>query len=90
MGLSSLALFLHVVCCNYGLATCSSYGLRAWGSSKTNPNTEEIEQFQKQLEKLNMEEPTKLLKAELLRVSKALDELPMKQEKFWSQRSRIS
>ena len=28
--------------------------LRAWGSLKTNPNTDEIKQFQKQLEKLNM------------------------------------
>ena len=33
-----------------------AYGevLRVWGSSKTNPNTDEIMQFQKQLEKLNM------------------------------------
>ena len=64
--------------------------LRAWGSSKTKPNTEEIKQFQKQLEKLNMEEPTELSKAEFLRVSKALDELLMRQEIFWAQRSRIS
>ena len=58
--------------------------LRAWGSSKTKPNTKEIKQFQKQLEKLNMEEPTELSKAEFLRVSKALDELLVKQEIFWA------
>ena len=37
-----------------------------------------------------MEEPTELSKAEFLRVSKALDELLVKQEIFWAQRSRIS
>ena len=31
-----------------------------------------------------MEEPTKLSKAEFLRVSKALDELLVKQEIFWA------
>ena len=63
---------------------------RAWGSSKRNPNTDEIKQFQKQLEKLNMEEPTEQSKTEFLKVSKALDELLLKQEIFWAQRSRIS
>jgi len=37
-----------------------------------------------------MEEPTEQSKAEFLRVSKALDELLLKQEIFWAQRSRIS
>ena len=32
--------------------------LKAWGSSKTNLNTEEIKELQKQLEKLNIEEST--------------------------------
>ena len=32
--------------------------LRAWRSSKTNLNTEEIKQLQKQFEKLNIEEST--------------------------------
>ena len=37
-----------------------------------------------------MEEPTEQSKAEFLMVSKALDELLLKQEIFWAQRSRIS
>lgn len=61
--------------------------LRVWGSSKTNPNTK---QLQKQLEKLNTDESTEQLRAEFFRVSKALDELLLKQENFWAQRSIIS
>lgn len=64
--------------------------LRVWGSSKTNPNTKQLKQLQKQLEKLNTNESTEQLRAEFFRVSKALDELLLKQENFWAQRSRIS
>lgn len=64
--------------------------LRAWGSSKANPNNEEIKKLQNRMERLNMEEITEDSKVEFLGVSKALDDLLLKQEIFWEQRSRIS
>ena len=53
-------------------------GLSAWGSSKTHPNTEEIKNLQKQIERLNCEELTVERKAEFLEVSKQLDDLLLK------------
>ena len=69
-----------------------SYGdqLRAWGFSKAKPNSEDIKQLQKRLENLNMEVTTEASKAGFLEVSKEMDDLLMKQEIFWAQRSRIS
>ena len=53
-------------------------GFSAWGSSKTHPNTEEIKNLQKQIERLNCEELTVEKKAEFLEVSKQLDDLLLK------------
>ena len=64
--------------------------LRLWGLPKTQPNAEEIKLLQKKLEVLNSEVVTEESRAEFLEVSKKLDELLMKQEIFWAQRSRVS
>ena len=69
---------------------CCGEALRAWGSAKTNPNTEEIKQLQKRLELLNMKETIEDVRAEFLGVSKTLDDLLLKQEIFWAQRSRVA
>ena len=63
--------------------------LLAWGSSKTNPDTEEIKRLQHRIEALNSAEATMENRAEFLEVSKKMDALLMKQEIFWAQRSRI-
>ena len=64
--------------------------LRAWGSLKSRPNDEEIKQLQKQLEMLNATESTEESRFEFFIVSKMLDDLLLKQEIFWAQRSRIA
>lgn len=64
--------------------------LRTWGLSKTKLNAKEIKLLQKKLEVLNSEEVTEESKARLLEISKPLDDLMMKQEIYWAQRSRIS
>jgi len=61
-----------------------------WGLSKTKPNAEEIKLLQKKMEVLNSEEVTEESKVEFLEESKTLDDLLMKQEIYWAQRSRIS
>ena len=48
--------------------------LRAQGLPKTNLNTQEMKQLQQKLEVLNMEETTEVSRAELLGVSKTLDD----------------
>ena len=54
-----------------------SYGidLHAWGSSKTNPDTEEIKRLQNLLEILNTCEPFEETRANFLEASKSLDAL---------------
>ncbi|XP_075650022.1 uncharacterized protein LOC142620549 [Castanea sativa] len=47
------------------IKTCSEV-LRAWGSAKTYPNTDEIKQLQKMLEVLNIKETTEESRAEYL------------------------
>ncbi|XP_075645798.1 uncharacterized protein LOC142616951 [Castanea sativa] len=69
---------------------CCGEALSAWGSTKTNPNTKEITQLQKRIELLNMEETTEASRAEFLVVCKTLDDLLLKQEIFWTQRSRVA
>ena len=63
--------------------------LHAWGSSKTKPETEEINRLQKNLEVMNECELTEESRSEFLRVSKQFDDLLLKQEIFWRQRSRV-
>ena len=61
-----------------------------WGSSKTKPETEEIKRLQKKLELMNASEMTEESRNEFLLLSKQLDDLLLKQEIFWRQRSRVS
>ena len=64
--------------------------MNAWGSLKTKPETKEIKRIQKKLEVLNAEEMIEDSKREFLDVSKQLNNLMLKQEIFWCQRSRVS
>ena len=64
--------------------------LFAWGSTKTQPETEEIKKLQKKIEDLSMEDATDGNSASMLEASKKLDDLLLKQEIYWAQRSRIS
>ena len=64
--------------------------LLAWGSSKTAPNTDEIKQLTKKIERMNKEELTEESREEVLTASKKLDDLLLKQEIFWAQRSQVS
>ena len=61
-----------------------------WGSSKTDPDTEEIKRLQRRVESLSVCEPTEETRAEFLEASKNLDALLRKQEIYWHQRSWIS
>ena len=49
--------------------------LLAWGSSKTEPDTEEIKRLQRRVESLSVCEPTEETRAEFLEASKNLDAL---------------
>ena len=71
------------------IAVCGM-DLHAWGSSRTHPDTERIKALQKRVEDFNKGETTDDSKAEFLVISKELDDLLMKQEIYWAQRSRIS
>lgn len=63
--------------------------LLAWGSSKPHPANEEIKQIQKRIEVLNGGDFNEESKAELLVLSRKLDDLLRKQEIYWAQRSQI-
>ena len=63
--------------------------LMAWGISKADQNNEEIKKLQKQLEILTETETTEGTKAKYFEVGKRLDDLLLKQEIYWAQRSRI-
>ena len=71
------------------ILTCGEE-LLAWGSSRTNPEIEEIKRLQKLVENLSICEPTEDTKDEFLEASKKLDDLLLKQEVYWHQRSQIS
>ncbi|XP_023915655.2 uncharacterized protein LOC112027215 [Quercus suber] len=64
--------------------------LAAWGSTKTQPEAEEIKKLQKKIEDLSMEDATDENSASMLEASKKLDDLLLKQEIYWAQRSQIS
>ena len=51
---------------------------------------EEIKSLQKQIEGVIAEDVTPENRAEFLGASKRLDELQLKQEMYWAQRSRVS
>ncbi|XP_075665614.1 uncharacterized protein LOC142635316 [Castanea sativa] len=62
----------------------------AWGSPITDPDTIDIKEIQKQLDRLNEAEFTEASKVEFLSLSKRMDELLQKQEIYWAQRSKIN
>ena len=64
--------------------------LVAWGSTKTQPEVEEIKKLQKKIEDLSMKDATNGNSASMLEASKKLDDLLLKQEIYWAQWSRIS
>ena len=64
--------------------------LLAWGSSKTAPNMDEIKHLTKKIKRMNEKELTEESREEFLATSKELDDLLLKQEIFWAQRSRVS
>ncbi|KAL0010846.1 hypothetical protein SO802_005954 [Lithocarpus litseifolius] len=64
--------------------------LKTWGSSKLEPNEAAMKVLQNRLEVLNSAEVvTDESKVEYLSVSKQLDDLLLKKEIYWAQRSRI-
>ena len=69
---------------------CCGDELLAWGSAKIDPNVEEIKSLQKRIEGVIVEDFTPKNREEFLGVSKRLDELLLKPEMYWAQRSRIS
>ena len=68
----------------------SGADLQAWGSTRTQPEVEKIKRLQKKVEAHNKGELTEESKAKFLAISRELDDLLLKQEIFWAQRSRIS
>lgn len=71
------------------ISKCGS-DLQAWGASKTHPDEVEIKRIQKRVEELSMADPTVENRDEFLAASKSLDDLLLKQEIYWAQRSRVS
>lgn len=60
------------------------------GASNTHLDVEEIKKVQKRVEELSMAEPIVENKSEFSTTSKILDDLLLKQEIYWAQRSRVS
>ena len=71
------------------IRTCGSE-LQAWGTSHTHPDEAEIKRVQKRVKDLSMADHTVENKAEILATSRTLDELLLKQEIYWKQRSRVA
>ena len=65
-------------------------GLHAWGLIRTHPDVEKIKRLQAKVEALGKGELIEDSKIVLLAASKELDDLLLKQEIYWVQRSRIS
>ena len=63
--------------------------LHAWAAAKTTSDTKRIKVLHKQVEFLTKSELTETTKADFVSVSKELDELLLKQEIYWAQRSHI-
>ena len=64
--------------------------LHAWGSSRTHLDAKEIKRLQKHVEELSVGVTTVESKIEFLAASKKLDDLLLKQEIYWAQRSRVN
>lgn len=64
--------------------------LQAWGASHTHSDEAEIKRVQKRVEDLSMADHTMENKAEILVASRTFNDLLLKQEIYWAQRSRVS
>ena len=64
--------------------------LKAWGDTRTLPEEEEIKSLQNRLDRINRDVTTDESKVEYLAISKQLDDLLLKQEIYWAQRSRVA
>ena len=64
--------------------------LKAWRDTRTKPEEEEIKSLQNQLDRINRADTTNESKVEYLEISKKLDDLLLKQEIYWAQRSRVA
>ena len=62
--------------------------LYACGSSKSKPEIEEIKRLQKKVELMNASEMIEESRNEFILLSNQLDDLLLKQEIFWCQRSK--
>ena len=59
------------------------------GGNKDKPEVEAIKQLQNRLDSLNRVDCTDARQVEFLEMSKKLDDLLLKQEIYWTQRSRV-
>ena len=66
------------------------YELKAWGDTKTRPEEEEVKSLQNRLDRINRDVTTDESKVEYLEISNQLDDLLLKQEIYWAQRSRVA
>ena len=64
--------------------------LDAWGSSRTKPEVAEIKRLKKVLERLHNGVQNEATRSEFLAASKQLDDLLLKQELYWVQRSQLA
>ena len=64
--------------------------LKTWGDTKAKPEEKETKVLQDQLDEINRVDTTKESKEEYLVVSKKLDDLLLKQEIYWAQRSKVA
>ena len=64
--------------------------LKAWGDIRNKLKEEEIKFLQNQLDRINRVDTTNESKVEYLEISKKLDDLLLKQEIYWAQRSRVA
>ena len=64
--------------------------LKAQGDTRTRPEKEEIKSLRNRLDRINRADTTDESKVEYLAINKQLDELLLKQEIYWAQRSRVA
>ena len=69
---------------------CCGADLNSWGSSRTKPEVKEIKRLKKVLERLHEDDQSEATRTEFVAASKQLDDLLLKQELYWAQRSRLA
>ena len=73
-------------------AKIRAYGddLKVWGDTRTRPEEEEVKSFKNWLDRIIRADTTNESKVEYLENSKQLDDLLLKLEIYWAQRSRVA